>query len=58
MPRWIDAHAWALAAGGRAAEARDVIRHALAEGTEDAGSSSMPASFTARSGSAARRDAG
>ena len=32
----LDAHAWALAAAGRAAEARDVIRRALAEGTEDA----------------------
>ena len=32
----LDAHAWALAAAGRAAEARDVIGRALAEGTEDA----------------------
>ena len=32
----LDAHAWALAAAGRAAEARDVIGRALSEGTEDA----------------------
>jgi tetratricopeptide (TPR) repeat protein len=32
----LDAHAWALAAAGRTAEARDVIGRALAEGTEDA----------------------
>jgi len=32
----LDAHAWALAAAGRVAEAREVIGRALAEGTEDA----------------------
>ena len=32
----LDAHAWALAAAGRNAEAREVIGRALAEGTEDA----------------------
>ena len=31
----LDAHAWALAANGRTAEARTVIARALAEGTED-----------------------
>jgi tetratricopeptide (TPR) repeat protein len=32
----LDAHAWALAAVGRVAEARQVIERAMAEGTEDA----------------------
>jgi tetratricopeptide (TPR) repeat protein len=32
----LDAHAWALAANGRHLEARDVIRRATAEGTQDA----------------------
>jgi tetratricopeptide (TPR) repeat protein len=32
----LDAHAWALVAGGRVEQARDVIRRAVAEGTEDA----------------------
>ncbi len=32
----LDAHAWALAASGRVAEARDLIERAVAEGTEDA----------------------
>jgi tetratricopeptide (TPR) repeat protein len=31
----LDAHAWALAANGRMAEAREVMTRALAEGTED-----------------------
>lgn len=32
----LDAHAWALAANGRPREARDTIRRATAEGTQDA----------------------
>lgn len=31
----LDAHAWALAANGRLGEARDVMKRALAEGTQD-----------------------
>lgn len=46
----LDAFAWALAATGKANEARDQIRRALAEGTEDARLFYHAGSILARSG--------